>query len=45
MGWRDARARLRHHDLVGAGWTVLRFTSTTTTPEIVATLSPLLFGR
>ena len=39
------RDRLRQNDLVGAGWTVLRFTSSSTTPEIVAALSPLLFGR
>jgi very-short-patch-repair endonuclease len=39
------RDRLRQNDLVGAGWTVVRFTSTSTDAEIVATLRPLVFGR
>jgi len=39
------RDRMRQNDLVGAGWTVLRFTSTSTDHDIVASVRPLVFGR
>ena len=37
--------RRRQNDLVGAGWTVLRFTSRTSVSEIVAAVRAVLFGR
>lgn len=37
------RDRTRQNDLVRVGWTVLRFTSTSTDAEIVRTVAPLLF--
>jgi len=39
------RDRSRQNDLVGAGWTVLRFTSQSTPDEIVSAVSQFLFGR
>jgi len=39
------RDRMRQNDLVGVGWTVLRFTSTSTDAEIVGAVRPFLFGR
>lgn len=39
------RDRMRQNDLVGVGWTVLRFTSTSTDAEIVGALEPFVFGR
>ncbi len=37
--------RIRQNDLVAAGWTVLRFTSTSMAQEIVAAVRDALFGR
>ena len=37
--------RRRQNDLVRAGWTVLRFTSTSTIDEIVGAVSQVLLGR
>lgn len=37
--------RRRQNDLVRAGWTVLRFTSTSTVEQIVADVTQVLFGR
>jgi len=39
------RDRSRQNDLVGAGWTVLRFTSRSPTTEIVGAVRRSLFGR
>ncbi|MBM3659047.1 MAG: DUF559 domain-containing protein [Actinobacteria bacterium] len=43
---RDAfdRDRSRQNDLVGRGWTVLRFTSRSTDRDIVDAVTPFLFG-
>lgn len=37
--------RARQNDLVRAGWTILRFTSRSTTEEMVTSVRDLLFGR
>lgn len=39
------RDRSRQNDLIGAGWTVLRFTSASTPDEIVTAVRRFLFGR